>query len=227
MFAKTWMFEHKTSSPLYPQSNGKAENAVKTVKRLFSKCKEAGRSEFQALLDWRNTPSAGIGTSPAQRLMGRRCKTLLPVAGSLLQPQYATEEDTRALIGVKQRQQHYYDKHSKPLDPISIGETVRMKLPGRNRWDAGTCTGQVGPRSYEVKVGHGIYRRNRRQLVSTGEQHQEGTLADDCPLDSPAEPTEEPLPPEELPSASSDPTVLRRSARKGKAPEWHKDYHIP
>ena len=99
MFAKTWRFDHKTSSPLYPQSNGKAENAVKTVKRLFSKCKEAGWSEFQALLDWRNTPSAGMGTSPAaERLMGRRCKTLLPVAGSLLQPQYAV------LIGVKKRQ---------------------------------------------------------------------------------------------------------------------------
>lgn len=44
VFAKTWRFEHKTSSSLYPQSNGKAENAVKTVKRLFSKCKEAGDS---------------------------------------------------------------------------------------------------------------------------------------------------------------------------------------
>ena len=35
VFAKTWGFTHVTSSPRYPQSNGKAENAVKTVKRLF------------------------------------------------------------------------------------------------------------------------------------------------------------------------------------------------
>ena len=81
MFAKTWGFEHITSSPRYPQSNGKAENAVKTVKRLFSKCKEAGQSEFLALLDWHNTPSEGVGTSPAQRFLGRRCKTLLPATG--------------------------------------------------------------------------------------------------------------------------------------------------
>ena len=32
-FASTWGFEHVTSSPRYPQSNGKAENAVKTVKK--------------------------------------------------------------------------------------------------------------------------------------------------------------------------------------------------
>ena len=32
VFANTWMFEHKSSSPAYSQSNGKAENAVQTVK---------------------------------------------------------------------------------------------------------------------------------------------------------------------------------------------------
>ena len=37
-FIKKWGFEHVTSSPRYPQSNGKAENAVKTVKQLFTKC---------------------------------------------------------------------------------------------------------------------------------------------------------------------------------------------
>ena len=49
IFARKWEFEHITSSPHYPQSNGKVENAVKTVKRLFSKCRESGQSEFLAL----------------------------------------------------------------------------------------------------------------------------------------------------------------------------------
>ena len=89
------------------------------------------------VLDWRNTPTEGFGTSPAQRLMGRRCKTLVPVAGTLLQPRYSTE--TRALIGSKQRKQQHCNHHVKPLQPIDQGESVRMKLPGQKTRSPDTC----------------------------------------------------------------------------------------
>ena len=105
VFTRNWGFEHSTSSSTYPQSNGKAENAVKTIKRLFKKCKESGQSEFLALLNWRNTPTEGIGTSPAQRLMGRRCKTLLPMASTLLKPCYDTEAEEKALTIRRQKQE--------------------------------------------------------------------------------------------------------------------------
>ena len=127
VFARTWEFKHVTSSPTYAQSNGKAENAVKTVKHLFKKCKDSGDSEYLALLDWRNTPTAGIGTSPAQRLMGRRCKTLLPIADKLLQPRYDTEGEARALLGAKQRQKFHYNRHIKPLEEISRGRDSESK----------------------------------------------------------------------------------------------------
>ena len=52
VFAKSWSFNHVSTSPRYPQSNGKAENAVRTVKRLFEKCKETGVSELQLLREW-------------------------------------------------------------------------------------------------------------------------------------------------------------------------------
>ena len=42
MFSKAWGFEHTTFSPHYLQSDGKPENTVKTVKRLFTKCQEVG-----------------------------------------------------------------------------------------------------------------------------------------------------------------------------------------
>ena len=169
-FAKKWRFEHITSSPHYPQSNGKAENAVRTIKRLFTKCRESNCSEFLALLDWRNTPTEGLGSSPAQRFFGRHCKTLLPAHGVLLSPKYPMERDTQAINRQKQRQQHYYDKHSRSLKQLTPGDSVRMRLPGQKTWSPGVCAGLVGPRSYEVKVGERAFVRNRRHLIKTDER---------------------------------------------------------
>ena len=181
IFTKVWDFHHQTSSPHYPQSNGKAENAVKTIKRLFTKCRESGQSEFRALLDWRNTPSEGMGTSPTQRFLGRRCRTLLPITNAQLVPQYPTAEMSRALAGQKAKQQHYYDKHAKDLPRISAGDTVRMRLPGQKNWTQGVCTGLQGPKSYGVRVGNHEYRRNRRQLLHTKEP-----LPLDLPIEEPS-----------------------------------------
>ena len=94
-FATRWGFEHVNSSPRYPQSNGKAEDTVKTIKRLFTRCAEAGQSDIRALLDWHNTPTEGMDTSPAQRFLGRRCKTLLPISTSLLQPVFETKKTNK------------------------------------------------------------------------------------------------------------------------------------
>ena len=64
-FAKKFRFLHPTSSPHYPQSNGKAENAVKLCKNMMKKCKMGNTDVYCALLDYRNTPSAETGCSPA------------------------------------------------------------------------------------------------------------------------------------------------------------------
>ena len=69
-FARKWGFEHITSSPPYPQCNGKAKNVVKTIKQLFTKCRETRQPEFHALLDWHNMPTEGVGTSQAQCFFG-------------------------------------------------------------------------------------------------------------------------------------------------------------
>ena len=65
---------------------GLIENAVKSAKRLLTKATASGQDPYLAILDWRSMPSTSIGVSPAQRLFGRRTKTLLPTAGTLLQP---------------------------------------------------------------------------------------------------------------------------------------------
>ena len=41
-FCNDWHIEHDMSSPHYPQANGAAEAAIKTVKAIVSKCTDHG-----------------------------------------------------------------------------------------------------------------------------------------------------------------------------------------
>lgn len=50
-FAKTWDFEHLTSSPEKSKTNGKAESGVKTVKRILKKSIRAGTAPYLAVFD--------------------------------------------------------------------------------------------------------------------------------------------------------------------------------
>ena len=59
-FSRHWSFAHVTSSPTYPQSNGKVEAAVKSAKSVMKKSRKAKTDPSLALLEHRNTPSQGM-----------------------------------------------------------------------------------------------------------------------------------------------------------------------
>ena len=124
-FAASYEFEVITSSSGYPQSNGRVENTIKTVKNIMKKAKQAGTDVYLSLLDWRNTPSEGMSSSPAQRMFGCRTRTLLPTTSSLLKPK--VQEDVKEkLIKHKCKQVKYYNQTSKELPPLQSGEVVRV-----------------------------------------------------------------------------------------------------
>ena len=68
-FSRQWKFVHVTSSPAYLQRSGKVEAAVSSAKNVMRKSRKARTDPYLALLEYRNTPSQGLGTSPVQRLM--------------------------------------------------------------------------------------------------------------------------------------------------------------
>ncbi len=167
-FATKYEFEHVTSSPRYPQSNGKAESAVKTAKRLMEKALVAKRDPYLALLEHRNTPSDGMSTSPAQRLLGRRTRTTIPTSRQLLEPTWWHSAE-QELQQAKTKQAYYYNRGSKQLPALEVGDAVRM-MPekGRKTWRKGKVKAIVSPRSYIVRTDSGgNYRRNRRHLRKT------------------------------------------------------------
>lgn len=105
-FAKAYQFKHATYSPLYPQSNGKVENAVKTAKRLMKKASHARKDAHLSILDFRNTPSEGIGLSPAQVMFGKRTRTLLPVSRKLLKQDNSLHEHYKDNLNKKRTKQN-------------------------------------------------------------------------------------------------------------------------
>ena len=64
-----------TSSPLYAQSNGKAEKGVHIVKQLLKKAQDS--IEIEIYLYW-VIEHHQWNMSPAELLMGRRLRTTIP-----------------------------------------------------------------------------------------------------------------------------------------------------
>ena len=105
-FSKRWEFEHRTSSPYHLQSNGKAQSAVKVVKQLMMKALADGRDPWLSLLESCNTPTEGMSSSPAQRLLSRRTRALLPMKNALLRRELVTEASKQW----RRRQAKYYER---------------------------------------------------------------------------------------------------------------------
>jgi len=64
-------------------------------------------------------------TSPAQRLMGRRTKMLLPTAQSLLMPKTTQSEIEKSQLKERQRAKaKYYNRNTKDLPTLNERDVV-------------------------------------------------------------------------------------------------------
>ena len=173
-FANSYGFEHVTSSPAYPQSNGKTENAVRTVKNLLAKAVKSEQDPYLVLLDWRNTPTETLNSSPLQRLFGTRTKTRLPTSNQLLEPKLP-EEVCQKLKLQKAKESLYYNKGAKELEELRPGDIVWLQpstsqIGKKKDWTQARVEGKVDIRSYQVRTEDArVYRRNRRHLRHTHE----------------------------------------------------------
>ena len=117
-------------------------------------------------------PSEGIGSSPVQRFMNRRTRSLLPMSSSLLQPRSIDHCNERSKLKQQQlKQSHYYNKGAHDLPALDEGDTVRMKSfkLGQREWQKGQLTKCLDQTSFEVKTPSGVFRRNRVHLKKTEE----------------------------------------------------------
>lgn len=166
-FAREWKFEHRLSSPHYPRSNGFAERNVQTVKNLLKKCYLDGSDPYLAMLLLRNTDRNGVLKSPAQRLFSRTTRSIIPVDRKKLHPRIV-QNVTEEMTNLRMIQKKYFDRISKPVEPLKTGEVVRMQT-GHREWITGTVTNNTQfPRSVMVQTdGGATYRRNNSHLHRT------------------------------------------------------------
>ncbi|VDI64370.1 Hypothetical predicted protein [Mytilus galloprovincialis] len=113
-----------------------------------------------------NTPTEGFDNSPAEKLMNRKTRTLLPTKESLLRPKVVVPNKVQIeLTKQKQKQQFYYNQGTKDLPTLKKRDTLKIQPSKFNKeWKKGTIKQQVNIRSYEVDVGARTIRRNRRQI---------------------------------------------------------------
>ena len=226
MFAESYGFRHITSSPYHQQSNGLSEASVKILKRLIKKCRRDNSDIGLALLNLRNTPRDEKIGSPAQRLLGRRTNTALPMKRDLLQPSHISPDRVKkAMDENRQKQKYYYDRHAKHQTSIGKDDTVRVRTP--QGWKPAEVIKPYNNRSTTVKAGDDarIYRRNRQLLLKTREpKHKIIPKPTPSFYKPPATrsttrtnvPVPQPQPPQ--------PPEVRRSTRTRTEPKWLKDY---
>ena len=190
-FLKTWGVNHRVSSAYFPQSNGRAEVAVKSAKRMLrdnvSPDGDLNNDSFlRALLQLRNTPDPDCGMSPAEVVFGRPLRDAFSFVNRLAkysnhfvrrtwrETWKAKEDALRLRAG---RNAVALKRNSHPLPALNCGDRVFIQNQAGNyplKWDkVGTIMEVLTFDRYVVKVcGSGrLTTRNRRflRLVPTNQ----------------------------------------------------------
>lgn len=178
-FYRRWGISVRTSSAQYPQSNGRAEAAVKSAKRLLRGNVGPGgqlhtSKVTQAVLQYLNSPLRDGDRSPAQLAAGRQLRDGVPAP----RQQYLVRSHWRHDLRDRERAMamHQADLHDGPrgsgrtLPCLAPGMSVRVQDPVSGAWDrTGRITEMKKNRMYLVVLdGNGrVTRRNRRHLRPT------------------------------------------------------------
>ena len=122
----------------------------------------------KALLQYRNTPSAKDGLSPAQKLFGHPVQDTIPAHPRSFTSEWqksAEEVESRREV-TQQNAKRYYDQTAHPLPDIKQGSQVVLQNPTTRFWDTYAVVVSVDPHcKYRVKTKDGrVLIRNRKFL---------------------------------------------------------------
>ncbi|XP_066924129.1 uncharacterized protein [Clytia hemisphaerica] len=237
-FLERWGVRHRLSSAYNPQSNGRAEVAVKSAKRLLrSNTGPSGTLDtdrfLRAMMQLRNTPDPDCQLSPAEIVFGRPIRDAFAFINRLekfsnehVRPIWreAWQQKEEALRHRFHHAAEERNHHSRMLRDLRLGDRCYIQnQTGNNpkRWDrSGTIKELHGHDSYTVKVdGTGrLTRRNRRYL-----RRFEPASVDITNRDAFVGPPLPPLPKKDSQTAKTrrpdDPDPQRRTVQQFRPPQ--------
>ena len=170
-FVKQWSFDHITSSPIYPKSNGFIERQVQTVKKALIKALQDGKDLDLTLLCLRTTPISPKIPSPLELMTGRKPRSNLPTR-HMKSP---TNELVREQLQERQDlQKVYHDRKANDLPLLNPGQHIRFQDHPSSTWKEGVVTERLKePRSYLIETPTSKLRRNRVHIRNSPEEQQQ------------------------------------------------------
>jgi hypothetical protein len=139
------------------------------------------------MLEYRNSPVAGTNFSPAQMLMSRQLRDVLPRVRHQLKPTVIQEQARKELQTQGARKQNWYNRTAKFRPGFKRDENVLIQNPRSKTWESGKIVHvNRTPRSYTVRndentdyIRNSIHLRRRlntpvRQPVSVSEDQGAG-----------------------------------------------------
>ena len=176
-FYTKWGIKQRQSSAYYPQSNGRAEAAVKSMKKAIRGNIGPNGSlnsdkVTAALLQYRNTPLRNVGLSPAQLLLGRSLRDAIPQPTSAyhVSPEWEANirQRERAIAQEQLKSKEYHDRQpTRTYNELTVGQSVACQNVKNRKWDrTGIIKEVMDHRQYKVVLnGSGrISLRNRIHL---------------------------------------------------------------
>lgn len=123
-FSKELGFQHITSSPRYPKSNGFIERQVQTVKHTLNKALKSGMDLHMLMLCLRSTPIALQLPSPAELLYQRKLKSNLPI--EIVNRTPDRDRIFQRLVERQESMKYYHDRNPHDLRPLKKGQRVQI-----------------------------------------------------------------------------------------------------
>jgi hypothetical protein len=186
---REWHVRQEVSAPHLPRTNGRAEVAVKMLKKLIAGATEDGQTQpnprrmAEGLLALRNMGVEG-GPSPAVLAFGRPLRKPLIRADLGPPTEEATEKRLRQAEQAREAKRAAYDAHTRPLKPLRVGQAVWIQNPKVNgdpkslRWTTeGVIVATRPHHEYVVQKDQG------RETVTRARVHLKERRLDQDPLE--------------------------------------------